>query len=207
MIRDITKHGKIYLPKEILHIDTDKPWRTTCNVPSVFRTGFMEVYEDNIGEHEFDEPDEEEQAFRAHLILSKRSFYRAFKSKASIVMELIQNISPELEVQILPEHCLLSPLWESKSHTVATNLLNDFFEDVMQAIGIPTNQWSAFFSSLKEDTLVHPFVVLASSKIMARKYIETIFPMETAVAHESFVDARFFKKWSGINKTIVSLNE
>lgn len=209
MIKNIMRHGKLYLPKDVLHIDVKKPWKTKCSVPDAFRTFATDSLDEGLmtEQSDIEEPDGEDRAFQTHLILSKRSFYRAFKGNALTVMDLIKKISPALEVQILPQDRLLSPIWESKSHTIATNLLNEFFEDVMRAIGLPANQWESFFACLKEEKLEHPLVCTTASKIMAGKFIETILPLQSSLAHESLLDTKYFKKWSAINKTITSLNE
>jgi hypothetical protein len=209
LVKNITRYGKIYIPKEVLHINIQKPWETTFCWNSLPKKVMVEVYEEeDQGESaELEEGDEEDLASQSQLVLTKRIFYRAFKGQAVAIMELLNKMGPVMEIHMMPTNSFVMPLWETKSQIIAANIINAFFDDVFEVIGVPHLQRKSFFDSMKQAKFSSPEIITQSQAVLGSKFVATIFPMEICSAPQSILECPYFKKWLAVDSVLATLNK
>lgn len=150
----------------------------------------------------------EEPFMATQLALSRRCFRRAFGSVSSEFLRIFQSYSSILQLFLMPRNSFFTPLYPSKSHVMAANLLNAFFSDLFRAMDIDDDEHLQLFAQLcfaVPDLPPSLPVQFVAAAIPVGTLLENVFKLNGCVP-DCLLDTHFAKLWRMAFSVIPYLN-
>lgn len=181
--------GRLYLPQTIFQFNDANPLHTIVCLPRATTPS-------------------EEPFVAAQLALSHRCFRRAFGGGSTEFLRIFKSYSSILQLFLLPRNSFFTPLYNSKTHIMAANLLNAFFGDLFRAMEVDDEQHLLLFAQLCFATPELPPslpIQIVSASVNASVLLENIFQLN-GVVPDCLLDTSFAKLWRMAFSIIPYLN-
>jgi hypothetical protein len=202
IIKLLERYNRIFLPAEVFKFNCLEPIKSSCTI-----TRYHKKPEEANFEPEEDENDAAPLA--EELVLTGRFFYQAFGKLSNEAMEVCQNLSSAVKLQMISPNSLLEPMYESRSMVIAANLLNEVFQTIFSVIGLDKKNYQMLFALLCQEKKFKGGCVVVEEQEHPKQLGELVrqwFPMSEENAAQGVINQPFYKLWQFVCSNIDSMN-